>query len=233
MKHDMKQPRVRGREGLVKTRKRFGAARVAAALFIFALVAATLSGGALAQTQWKKITLKNGMDVIVIENTAVPLVTVEIAVKNGSYTETPEYNGLSHLYEHMFFKSNERSRDERYHDRAAELGMLNNAQTREEVVNYYTTTVKTGTREAMILMRDAIRYPLFDQKELTQEIQVVLDELAQHRSTPYYYLREAVDQRLWYKYPSRKNPGGDPEMVARATPDMMRTIQRKYYLPNN
>src|SRR5262245_6336236 len=179
------------------------------------------------------IRLDNGMQVIVIENRSVPLVTVEIAVKNGSYTETPEYNGLSHLYEHMFFKSNERSRDERYHDRAAELGMLNNAQTREEVVNYYTTTVKTGTREAMTLMRDAIRYPLFDQKELTQEIQVVLDELAQHRSNPYYYLREAIDQRLWYKYPSRKNPGGSPDMVARATPEMMRTIQRKYYLPNN
>jgi zinc protease len=59
----------------------------------------------------------------------VPLVTVEIAVKNGAYTEPPEYNGLSHLYEHMFFKSNEKSRAEGYNDRAGELGMLSNAQT--------------------------------------------------------------------------------------------------------
>jgi zinc protease len=212
----------------VKIKNR-NAARWATILFLTALAFAT----ARAKDQWQMIKLDNGMQVIVIENRAVPLVTVEIAVKNGAYTETPEYNGLSHLYEHMFFKSNERSRDERYHDRAAELGMLNNAQTREEVVNYYTTTVKTGTREAMTLMRDAIRYPLFDQKELAQEIQVVLDELAQHRSNPYFYLREAIDNRLWYKYPSRKNPGGNPEMVAKATPEMMRTIQRKYYLPNN
>jgi zinc protease len=212
----------------VKIKKR-NAAQLATILFLTALALVT----AIAKEQWQMIKLDNGMQVIVIENRSVPLVTVEIAVKNGSYTETPEYNGLSHLYEHMFFKSNERSRDERYHDRAAELGMLNNAQTREEVVNYYTTTLKTGTREAMVLMRDAIRYPLFDQKELTQEIHVVLDELAQHRSNPYYYLREAVDQRLWYKYPSRKNPGGNPDMVAKATPEMMRTIQRKYYLPNN
>ena len=33
---------------------------------------------------WK--TLANGLDVIVIENHAVPLVTIEIAVKNGAYT---------------------------------------------------------------------------------------------------------------------------------------------------
>lgn len=186
-----------------------------------------------ASPQWQTITLKNGLQVIVIENRSVPLVTVEIAVKNGSYTEPPEYNGLSHLYEHMFFKTNERSRVEGYSDRAADLGMLSNAQTQFEVVNYYTTTINLGLREAMTMMRDAIRYPLFDKQELDQEIQVVLDELAQHRSNPYFYLFEAVDQRLWYKYFSRKTPGGNPETVARATPEMMRTIQHKFYLPNN
>lgn len=217
----------------MKTRNRLITARIAAALFLFALVAVTLSDGALAQPQWKKITLKNGMDVIVIENAAVPLVTVEIAVKNGAYTEPPEYNGLSHLYEHMFFKSNERSKTDGYHDRAAELGMLSNAQTQYEVVNYYTTTIRTGLREAMTLMRDSIRYPVFDKQELDQEIQVVLDELNQHRSNPYYYLIDATDKRLWYKYPSRKRPGGDPETVAKATPEMMRVIQKKFYIPNN
>ena len=42
--------------------------------------------------------LDNGLEVIVIENHSVPLVTVELDVKNGSYTESPEYDGLSHLY---------------------------------------------------------------------------------------------------------------------------------------
>ncbi len=217
----------------MKIRNRLLTARIAAALFLFAIVAVTLPGGAAAQPQWKKMTLKNGMDVIIIENAAVPLVTVEIAVKNGAYTEPPEYNGLSHLYEHMFFKSNERSKADGYHDRAAELGMLSNAQTQYEVVNYYTTTIKTGLREALTLMRDAIRYPLFDKQELDQEIVVVLDELNQHRSNPYFYMIDGVDKKLWYKYPSRKRPGGDPETVSKATPEMMREIQKKFYIPNN
>jgi zinc protease len=217
----------------VKIKHRSAAFRFTAVLFLLAYAAFALPGGASAQPQWKKITLKNGMDVIVIENAAVPLVTVEIAVKNGAYTEPPEYNGLSHLYEHMFFKSNERSKTDGYHDRAAELGMLSNAQTQYEVVNYYTTTIRTGLREAMTLMRDAIRYPLFDKQELDQEIEVVLDELNQHRSNPYFYLLDATDKKLWYQYPSRKRPGGDPETVAKATPEMMRVIQKKFYIPNN
>src|SRR5215217_1934118 len=50
--------------------------------------------------------LPNGLEVIILEDHSIPLVTIELAVKNGSYTEPPELNGLSHLYEHMFFKQN-------------------------------------------------------------------------------------------------------------------------------
>lgn len=198
--------------------------------FLFVTIAATV---AFPQPQWQKIKLNNGLEVIVIENHSVPLVTVEIAVKNGAYTEPPEFNGLSHLYEHMFFKSNERSRAEGYLDRAAELGMLSNAQTQTEVVNYFTTTIASGLREALVLMRDAIRYPLFDKTELEQEREVVLDELSRHDANPFYHLFRAVDERLWFKYFSRKNPGGERSVVATATQEQMRTIQHRYYLPNN
>ena len=50
--------------------------------------------------------LANGLEVLVIEDNSVPLVTIEVCVKNGSYTEDSAFNGLSHLYEHMFFKAN-------------------------------------------------------------------------------------------------------------------------------
>src|SRR5258707_12801767 len=50
--------------------------------------------------------LANGLEVLVLEDHTIPFSTVEMACKNGSFTEDSEYNGLSHLYEHMFFKSN-------------------------------------------------------------------------------------------------------------------------------
>lgn len=200
---------------------------------VFFLLALALVVPVLAKPQWQLYTLKNGLQIIVVENHSVPLVTVELAVKNGAWTEPPEYSGLSHLYEHMFFKSNEKSRAEGYNDQAAELGMLSNAQTQPEVVNYYTTTIRTGTREAMRVLNDSIRYPLFDEQEFKQEIEVVLDELNRHASNPFYYLINGVEQKLWYKYYSRKNPGGSPQTVSKATTTMMREIQKRFYLPNN
>ncbi len=53
--------------------------------------------------------LPNGLEVIVLPDASVPIVTVELAVRNGSFTEPLELNGLSHLYEHMFFKPNQAS----------------------------------------------------------------------------------------------------------------------------
>jgi zinc protease len=42
-----------------------------------------------------------------------------------------------------------------------------------------------------------------------------------------------MNNRLFYKYPSRKNPGGDKQTVRGATTAMMRLIQGRYYVPNN
>ena len=54
----------------------------------------------------RREVLPNGLEVIVVENHGVPLTTVEADAKNGSFTQSATYEGLSHLYEHMFFKSN-------------------------------------------------------------------------------------------------------------------------------
>src|SRR5688500_11445820 len=79
--------------------------------------------------------LDNGLEVVVIENSRVPLATIEIAVKNGAYTEGPEYSGLSHLFEHMFFKANKDYPDQAsFLKRTQELGMMWNGTTGTERV---------------------------------------------------------------------------------------------------
>ena len=178
--------------------------------------------------------LANGLEIIVLEDHSVPLVTIELAVKNGSYTEPPELNGLSHLYEHMFFKANRAVADqEDYLKTIGQLGITYNGQTREEVVDYYFTTTSPNLRTAMNFMRDSARYPLFNAGEFERERQVVIGEIDRNESNPFFYLNREMNDRLFYKYPSRKNPLGNRQTVSAATTDMMRLIQQRYYVPNN
>jgi zinc protease len=169
-----------------------------------------------------------------VENHALPLVTIEIAAKNGSMTEPPRYNGLSHLYEHMFFKANAViPSQERYLERMRELGMQFNGSTGTERVNYYFTTTTDHLQESLAFMRDAIVSPLFDPEELKQEKEVVVGEIDRAESNPYYHFQHQVSKRVWWKYPSRKDPLGNRQTVRSATWQMMKTIQKRYYIPNN
>ena len=200
--------------------------------------------------------LANGLEIIVLEDHSVPLVTVELAVRNGSFTEPPELNGLSHLYEHMFFKSSRAQLlGEEYIRGIDTLGIVYNGETREEVVNYYFTTTTPNFPVAMRFMRDATLYPGFDdgwaaavskadrgyyerlrqvvERQFEQEREVVIGELDRHESNPYSELIERMNERLFYKFPSRKKPGGNRQTVRAATLDMMRLIQARYYVPNN
>ena len=176
----------------------------------------------------------NGLEVIVVERHATPLMTVEIAVHNGAMTEPPEYSGLSHLYEHMFFKGNKALPDQlAYSARLRELGMLFNGTTDDDRVNYYFTTTSDHFADAMVFMRDAITSPLFDKAELDRERVVVTGEMDRDESEPGFLLWRAVEQKVFWKNPTRKNPLGDRKTVLSTTPEKMRTIQKRYYVPNN
>lgn len=178
--------------------------------------------------------LENGLEVIVIENSTVPLVTIEIVVRNGGYTEPPELDGLSHLYEHMFFKANKNIPEQKdFMERTRELGMVWNGTTSQERVNYYFTLHKDFLDEGMEFMRDAIRYPLFDQQELINERPVVTGEFDRNEASPFFHWQNAMSHLMWHKYWSRKNVIGDREVIMTATEAKMRQIQNRYYVPNN
>ncbi|HET6616703.1 MAG TPA: pitrilysin family protein [Gemmatimonadota bacterium] len=202
---------------------------------VAALLAVAAPLAAQEELRIQKTTLDNGLEVIVIENPAVPLVTIELDVKNGAYTETPDYNGLSHLYEHMFFKANRTiPSQEEYLERVNELGAAWNGTTSTERVNYYVTVGVDSLEPAMQFMEDAIRYPLFDQAELERERPVVLGEYDRNESNPFFHLGRATDTLLWSpEYYSRKNVIGNREIIITTTQEKMRTIQARFYVPNN
>ena len=179
-------------------------------------------------------TLPNGLEVIVYPDAGVPLVTVELAVRNGSFTEPPELNGLSHLYEHMFFRRNQAMADGAdYLREIGQLGISYNGSTREEVVNYYFTTTSQHAGTAIRFIKDAVRYPVFDEEEFAREKEVVVGEIDRNESNPFFYLNRTLSDKMYFKYPTRKNPLGTRASVQAATTAQMRLIQGRYYVPNN
>jgi zinc protease len=178
--------------------------------------------------------LANGLEVIVVENHGVPLATIEIDVKNGSFTQSPEYEGLAHMYEHMFFRANSRYPEpNQFWDKASDLGAVFNGTTQEERVNYYMTVPAEKLADAVQLLASALREPLFRRDELERERQVVIGEYDRNESSPFFALSRQMDAKLYPGNFSRKDIIGDRQVVLTTTPEKMRAIQKKYYVPNN
>jgi zinc protease len=181
---------------------------------------------------WKK--LPNGLEVLVIENSKVPLATIEIAVKNGAYTEGPEYSGLSHLFEHMFFKANrDYPNQEKFLKRTQELGAIWNGTTDVERVNYFFTFDRDSLKAGLQFMNSAIRFPIYREEDMQKERPVVDGEFQRAESDPNFQLWFEVQKHLWGDLITRKNPIGIHEVINTATPEKMMVIKNKYYFPNN
>lgn len=182
----------------------------------------------------RRKVLTNGLEVIVVENHGVPIATLEIDVRNGAFTQSPEYAGLAHMYEHMFFKANrDLPEPDMFTDRAAELGAIFNGSTREEVVNYYLTLPADSLEGGLRFLASALRNPLFREDELKREKEVVLGEYDRNEAEPGFEFIQKSTALLYPGQGSRKNTIGDRDVISKVTPEQMRYIQKKYYVPNN
>jgi zinc protease len=204
-------------------------------LVLGALIAPLTLGAQSTSIGVQSKKLANGLEVLVIENHSVPLVTIELDVKNGAYTEGPEFSGLSHLYEHMFFKANRTiPSQEAYLKRLNQLGAQWNGTTNTEQVNYYITLGVDSLVPGLQFMEDAIRYPLFDQDELVRERPVVLGEFDRNEANPFFHLTRGADTILWSPgFYTRKTAIGVRSVITSATREKMNTIKDKFYVPNN
>src|SRR5213595_2232632 len=123
----------------------------------------------------RRKTLPNGLEVIVVENQAVPLATALVAVHNGAFTQDSGEAGLAHLYEHLLFHSF-RGDPSAFGREASRLNGVYNGTTGDEVVTYFVMTPSKNIESGIGLLADLLRKARFSNGDLKDERPVVLDE---------------------------------------------------------
>ena len=108
-----------------------------------------------------------------------------------------------------------------------------NGTTKEESVSYYLTLPSDSLAAALRFMAAALRAPLFLSSELAREKEVVLGEYDRQEASPFFQLTQTMEQKLYPGNWSRKNVIGDRDVIRHVTPEQMREIQHRYYVPNN
>lgn len=180
-------------------------------------------------------TLDNGLSVFVAENHSAPLVYIEVAVRTGAISQSPENAGLFHLYEHMMFKGNPKYQNAQAIQSACKsMGVPSwNGTTDVERVNYYFTVPTDQLEKGLEFWSYAIREPLMDLKEFEDEKKVVISEIQGYFGKPDWQTMWYSEKTLIPEAPWTYDPCGSVENVQNATVEQLKEIQKKYYIPNN
>lgn len=179
--------------------------------------------------------LPNGLEVFVVEDHSVPLVTICVAFRGGASAQTPETAGLFHLYEHMLFAGNAKfPTKEAFNAALNSMGTTAwNGATGSEFINYHITVPSDRLSEGVDFWAQAVRDPIFDPSVLDNEKQVVLNEIKGYHNDPAQIASNALQSRMFADFPWRKNVDGPERNIESATVATLRAIQASYYIPSN
>ncbi len=182
---------------------------------------------------YTKVTLDNGLDVIVKEVHSAPIVAVYLWCKTGSVNETDYEHGISHFYEHMFFKGTEK-RGVGEIDRAIKsLGGYNNAFTSKEYTAYYVVLPSENFTLAADVLIDAIRNSSFLHEEIQKELGVIKEEINRKEDDPIGKLYEEIFNIMFPGTPYSHPVLGTKTSISKLTKKDFKNYLSKFYVPNN
>ncbi len=102
----------------------------------------------------ESFTLKNGLQVVVITNHRVPVVTHTIYYRVGAMDEPPAKSGLAHFLEHLMFKGTKNLKPGEFSAIVARNGGQENAFTSEDYTGYYQTVAVDRLEKMMQIEAD-------------------------------------------------------------------------------
>src|SRR3990167_10102401 len=127
---------------------------------------------------FEKITLKNGLRVILAPLESVMSTTAIVLCGAGSRYETKATNGISHFLEHMFFKGTQRRPTATDISHALdEIGADYNAFTGKEATAYHIKSASQHLSLVLDMLADMVWNSKFDKGEIEKERGVIIEEL--------------------------------------------------------
>ncbi|MBW1709347.1 MAG: insulinase family protein [Deltaproteobacteria bacterium] len=180
-----------------------------------------------------KYELKNGLEVILIENHRAPVTSMLVWVKVGSALEKPNEIGLAHLMEHMLFKGTTTRGPGIIAQEVEGAGGHINAYTSFDQTVYYIDIASRFTERAMTILADMIYNPALDPVEFAREKEVVVEEINRSQDIPARRLTNAVFAEAYRVHPYGRPIIGYADTVRSITREIAIDFHKRWYQPEN
>src|SRR2546428_2651789 len=178
----------------------------------------------------KKVTLPNGLRILVGEMPETRSVSLAVYVGVGSRIETKDDAGTSHFLEHMVFKGSAKRPTAADISQVIESkGGVVNASTDKEVTVFWSRVPARHYLVALDVIADLIRAPMLRPADVESERNVIVEELRMYRDQPQDRVHTLVDELLYPRHPLGWEVAGREEVVLAMTADRLREFMQRGY----
>src|SRR5262245_19605495 len=206
---------------------------LAMALVFSAPGAGRAEDGALKLPPFKKMKLKNGMTLLLMEQREIPLVSFNFVVKTGSTADPAGREGLASLVAELLRKGTKtRSADQL----SAELDFIGGQLSVSAALDYTSGRaefLKKDLSKGLDLLADAILNPTFPQDEVTKLLKQRLDGVRAAKDRAQGVIGSYFNAYLFGSHPYSRPTGGDEKSLAAITREDVVRFYDAYYTPSN
>ncbi len=204
-----------------------------AAFFLFFL--ALLCSPATAQNiKADQFRLENGLDVVLVVNRRMPVVTQMLWYNAGAMNEAQGQFGAAHFLEHMMFKGTKSVPPGDFSAAIAEIGGQENAFTGQEYAAYYQQVGKEHLETILRLESDRMRNLQLDADLIEKERLVILEERhGRVGNDPIAQLQEQLLARLYPCHPYGRPVLGSADDIKAINATGLQDFYRRHYAPDN
>jgi zinc protease len=183
-----------------------------------------------------KHTLANGLDVLLHEDRACPIVAVNIWYHVGSKNEQIGHTGFAHLFEHLMFEGSQHY-DRGYFHPLQGAGAALNGSTNADRTNYWEVVPSNALELALWMESDRMGFllPALTEAKFSNQRDVVLNERRQnYENRPYGLAAMAMLAALYPpEHPYHWTTIGEIADLQAVRLDEVHAFFRRYYHPAN
>ncbi len=181
----------------------------------------------------RKVTLDNGLSVVMKEMHHAPVTSFWVWYRVGSRNEKPGITGASHWVEHMMFKGSPEFPAGTLDGAVSREGGRWNAFTWIDFTAYFETMPSDRIDLALRLEADRMVNAIMEAEGVESERTVIISERHMYENQPLFLLQEEIQAAAFRVHPYHHEIIGDEVDLETMTLDDLIGHYRQYYAPNN
>jgi zinc protease len=179
-----------------------------------------------------EVKLANGLVVVVVEDSRLPLVSYRLALRTGNAYDPIELPGLMDMLTGLLTEGTESRTSRQIADEVARLGATLQAGANSDYTTVAASSLAIFSDEILELMADVALRPVFPENEVELTKQNTKESLKQQRAQPSFLANEMVAKVMYGSHPYSVT-APTPESLDATTRERLVEFHREKFIASN